>query len=752
MKSKYSERLTQRQKDARKKEYYRERIDRAAHLPREASTTSFTSFGDGDNGVIDQYRMMQIWYDLYNGKVNRDHFVEYCGNDKLKAYAGVSENLVNRDIVSSRINTVIGVEAGRPFKYQAIAVNPEATTQREQKETELLKSYIMQKIQGQDPQKEQLPPHIRRYMSRKYQVPQEIMANQVLNVGWQRQDLENKFMEGLKHYAISSRQVYYVGPKNGEPCVEVTNPLDIYVDLGSDNDKYQLANSITAVYMMHPSEICQRWKDELTNDQIDRIWDNSRGERTQSDYHHAQDTDSITERVRVVHRLWRGQRKVGVLEYIDENGVNQKTIVSDNYRLNKEYGDKKITWEWVEEIHGGFRILNDIYVECGPVKYQHVLPGEGSRPWMPYVGRVFDNMNTTSVSLMGRMVPHQYSFNIITTKIDELISKDKGKKIGIEMSAIPNSLGVGLKELIAHMEEDDLIPMNRREEGKRGDQGAQYGISSLLSAIDLSPTSQINIYDSLADVAERRAATAIGITPQMEGFVKEREAAANVERSVNLSSSKLAPFYTSHDAVKVDVLNAYVKLAQLMYYENPPKHLAYTMDDMSVSLLELDPELFLASSYVITINNSSKTHDAKDTMDRYLQAGLQTQQVSPTAAFAAMRADSFLEAEEILEQSEQEKQAARQQELEAQKNMITDQHNLKISELQEEYRLKKELMLAQEKQRTVREIARAMVVAAGFQEDADMDGDGVADSEELGNKVIEKARKEVERAEREIAR
>ncbi len=741
----FSEKVTQSQKYANGKQYYKDRLNMGSTLQLGGSVNSFSTFGDSYGDLSD----MKRWYDLYNGIIDKAHFQSYCGTNKLKAFAGITENLINRDIVSSRIDTILGVESSRPFKYQAIAINPEATSMREEKENELLKQYLLQKMGGQEIPQEQLPPNIKKYMARKYQVPQEVMANQVLRIGEKRQRLQTKFLKGLKHQALSSWQIYLVAPENGEPTVRVVNPLFFKADMGRDNSEVHMANSAEAIYMLHPAEVCQMFKDEITSSEIDRVWEAAISTNSQNYHSFDEDASRYDGTVPVVHRVWRGMRKVGFLTYMDQEGKEQEMMVSENYRLNKEQGDIKISWDWLEEVHQGYKILEDIFFSCGPVPYQHVIAGDLSRPWLPYVGGVYDNMNSKVVSKMGRMESYQYFYNIMMTTIDRLVSSDKGKKLGLDMSAVPKSLGIGLKELLAHMEEDDLIPLNSGEEGKRGEN--HKGITSLLSSIDLSPATQISVYEQLAEMAYQKAGITIGITPQMEGFVKEREAAQNVQNSISLSSSKLDPFFKFHDNIKVDVLMAYLKLAQLMYYENPPKHLAYSSDDMSISLLELDPEQFLAANYTIYINDSSKTHDAQANIDRYLQAALQNQTIDPSAALAAMRQDSFQDAEEILSQSSEE---ARMRAMEAQKaeqEAVMAQLKAKADQDNTKYAHEKEMLILKEKERRITEVAKQIILAQGFNEEKDMDKDGKADVQEFGMKIIEEARKINEKAVEESA-
>lgn len=735
-----TERLTQAQKNAEGKRYYKDRIDNNCVIPFFRATTSFTTFSDVGYDA-DEYESMKRWYDLYNGRIDMGHFRQYCQKNAISRYIGISEQIINRDIISSRIDTIIGIEKRRPFRYKAVAVNPEATTLREQQETSMLQEYVLSRLGGKDVPREQLPPEIKKYMSRKYQTPQEIMANQVLEIGRRRQDFEYKFLKGMKHLAISYREIYHVTPKNGEPTIEVVNPMYFHADLGHDNEFVHKGNSATAYYMLHPSVVAHTFKDELTNKQIEELFTRASLDSKRYDDYHVPDPANwgYDGYVPVVHHVWRGLRKVGFLTYTGLDGTEQEKIVSENYRLNKDAGDIKIKWEWVEEIHEGYRIYDDIYVRCRPVPYQHALTGDLASPWLPYIGGIYDYLNSKPVSKIGRMETYQYFYNILLSKIDELVASDKGKKLGLDMSGIPASMGINLKEFLSHMQEDDIIPLNSNEEGQRHRQ-SQSSINGLITAIDLSQTSQMEAYQKIAEYVYRKAGEIIGISPQMEGFVKEREAVTNVQNSIILSNSKLEPFYNFHDTIKKDTLLAYLKLAQLMYYDDPPTYLAYAADDMSVSLLELEPEQFLAAQYVIYINDSSKTHDAQMMIDRYLQAAMQNQTVSPSAALAALRQESFNEAEEILSLSEEEQQLRQQEVFRMEQEAKIAEFRMKEeAESAKHDRTMKEIV-AKERERRITEVSKQIILAMGFDQEKDKDNNNVADVEELGQDILEEAR------------
>ena len=72
----------------------------------------------------------------------------------------------------------------------------------------------------------------------------------------------------------------------------------------------------------------------------------------------------------VKHYVWKSLRKIGFLTYLDEEGNEAETIVSEDYTINKEMGDIELVWKWIPEVYETWKIGEDIYLRMRP------LPGQ----------------------------------------------------------------------------------------------------------------------------------------------------------------------------------------------------------------------------------------------------------------------------------------------------------------------------------------------------------------------------------------
>ena len=242
----YTERLTFAQKNKNGQQWYREYADRLD------SQHYQIGYGYGD---ISEFKRMKVNYDLFNDKIDLADFSYVC--QPFGANVGeLPARMVNRDIVSGKIKAMIGMEMKRPFSWTVLATNPEATTRKEQKESELYREFTVnfitqpirqqieqqmaQELQGREltPEEQQqiqqqleeqmkamTPDEVKKYMQREHQDPAEVLANQLLQYFLQKLDMKNKFEQMFKHGLLSALGVMYVSVLNGEPVAWNVNSM-----------------------------------------------------------------------------------------------------------------------------------------------------------------------------------------------------------------------------------------------------------------------------------------------------------------------------------------------------------------------------------------------------------------------------------------------------------------------------------------------------------------------------------------------
>lgn len=748
-----SQRITQREKNADNKRWYKEQADLLDN--HSFAENHFIGFGG-----VTEYKRKKVNYDLFNNIVNLRDFEYVC-----KPYGAetgeLPANMTNRDIISGKIKVLLGMEMKMPFSWKVVAVNEEATTRKEQEEfgrvREFVTNEIMRPIRTQietqlaqqtkgreltpDEQQQiqeqiaaetqaQTPDEVRRYMVREHQDPAEMMGHQILEYLIQKERVNDKFNKGWKHSNISGEEIYWIGILNGEPSLKVINPLFFDYDKSPDLDYIEDGEWAVYEYRMTPSEVIANFGSQLTDEEIDRVYQynqNNPSHIYNSDFTFETDRRHEPYTVRVLHTTWKSLRKIGFLTYLDRNGKEQMKLVDETYRLNKEQGDIKVVWEWIPEAHECYKILNDIYVYARPVPGQYKDLENLYTCKLPYYGAACDSLNSPTTSPMDRMKAYQYFYNILIYRIELLMASDKGKILAANINAVPKSAGIDISKFQYFMEANKIAWFNPNEEGNRG----TGDITNMVKEIDMSLASQINNYIQLAEYIERKCGESVGITKQMEGAIGPNEAVSNTRQNLIQSSHIIQPYFELHNIIKGNVLTALLETAKVAYSQGRPRKLNYILDDMSMKMLSIDQGMLDGSTLGLFISNSSKAHDAKQAVENLAQAALQNQQATLSDIIKVIRSESVTEAEEMLDAAAS-RESDNQRRIEEAKLKQQAEIEAKIDKRERDKMAHEERMIVlKETERRKTEIQKQAIFSTGFDPDKDFDDDGTPDVLEI---------------------
>lgn len=739
------DRLTQKEKDSNDKAWYKHKIQTF-------DTTAYHSYGFG--GISETVRM-KVNYDLFNNKINEEDFnyvIRPYSTDPKNGELKLPANFTNKDIVSNKIRALLGMEMRRPLDYKILAVNEEATTRKEEEHMGRIKEYVvsqimipieaqakqqaMAQLNGKEPTPEQIeqieqevqaaiqaatPPEVAKYMAREHQDPAEVMMSQLFEYINQFNYIKDSFNKGWKHALISAYEVYFVGERNELPVCKVINP--VFFDCAKSPDTEFIEDGEWAVYEMNmsPSEVISMFSKELTEKEIDRIYSLAEGRGVDPQFTFTDSKVSNYRRnVRVFHATWKSLRKVGFLTYIDNEGIEVTKPVNEDYKFDKEAGDINLEWEWIPEVHEGYRIGFDIYKSMGPLKGQYRDINNLYNVKLPYHGTIYDNINAEPISAMDRMKTWQFYYNIIMFRIEKLMASDKGKIALINSKMIPKNLGIDMDKWLYFMDTLKIGFMDPTNE--LGD------ISTSSKELDLSMMADIKKYIELADYIEQKCGRAIGVTPEIEGQIANSAAVGNTEQNINMVSNILEPYFNMHERVKRNVLTSLLEISRYIYAD-PKKgeKLSFVLDDMSVQYLTLDSEMLSASSFGLFVSNSSKIQATKQLIQNLAQAALQNDKANFSDVIKITLSDTLQDAQELLESSERDFEK-RQQEFE----QFKTQQQEELAKQEEAYREKefereKELIILKEAERRETELQKQAMLSIGFDMNKDQDNDGTPD-------------------------
>lgn len=751
-----NQRISNSEKNANNKAWYKQQSD---IIDNEHNSTSYV-YGD-----VSDYKRMKVNYDLFNNILDLKDFEYVC--KPFGAEAGeLPAKMINRDIVSGKIKAMLGMEMKRPFSWNVIATNPEATTRKEQEEFGRIKDYVVSEalkpirlqieqqkaeeskgkqltpdeiaaIQQQIEQElqAQTPEEVKKYMTREHQDPAEVMSQQLLEYLTQKCDLKRKFGTAFKHGMLSGSGIMFVGILNGEPEAWNVNSLRFNGDKSPDLEFVEDGDYASCVYQMTPSQIVRYFADELTQDDIDRIyssWNANRegivegdlfttDERT-NDYNNS---SSLT----LIHTVWKSLRKFGFLKYKDKKtGEIQEMIVDENYKINRDTGDISIEWEWIPEVYETWKVktIEPLYLKMQPIPGQFKDLDNLYYCKLPYYGVHYDNMNSQITSLMDRLKVYQYYYNIVMYRLELLLASDKGKKVLMNINMIPTSAGIDIKKWQYFMESTPYMWYDPTEEGN-----SYADVNTVAKVIDLSMVSDIQKYIEIAEYLRTQCGRSVGISDAVEGQIGPNDSVGGTRQNLIQSSHILEPYFDLHTYLKRNVMQALIETAKIAYSGSNKKKLSYFLDDMSQKLITLDMGLLDNSTLGIFVSNSAKAEEAKDLIRQLAHAALQNQKVELSDVISVIKSEGIVEAEETLKSAEAKRQAFEQSQNEAQIKGQAQEAEKEREFTREKWAHETDLAVVKEEEKRETVIIQASITGASFNPDKDSDNDGENDFIEI---------------------
>tara|TARA_R110002020_G_scaffold233207_4_gene444986 strand:- start:4649 stop:7144 length:2496 start_codon:yes stop_codon:yes gene_type:complete len=665
------------------------------------------------NGRSSKYRK-QINYDLYNGVLDQKDF-EYVvspygyGKDEFPA------NLQHYDIISPKLQLLLGEEIKRPFNFRVVSHDPESISKVEEVRKELMMEFLynvlippqeqeqqqqqMQQMQQQGASEEEMqmaqpktPAQIEKYITYEYQDIREKQGQSILEYLVRNQNLASKFNNGFKDALVAGEEVYWVGEVAGQPVVRLCNPLDVRVILDPDSPWIDDAQSIIEERWLTLSTVLDEYHDHLSPQDIDKLergWggNDSAMENGGVNYPYSEfnivnydsrgtfDPEHIRSyrrdgMIRVIQCEWKSMRKIGFIIYKDEAGFEQQDIVDEIFEVPEEaeknkdgewvFGNMRLKWEWISEYWEGTKIAEDIYLNIRPKENQRRDMDNPSNVKSGYVGYIYNERNSESISLIDRMKPYQYLYNIIYYRTELALAKSKGKVALMDISQIPSSEGWDVSKWMYYLEAVGVMFINSREEGNRSQQAPQF---NQFQSIDLSMGNYINTHVQLLDQIKNEVGELSGVSRQRQGQVQTSELVGNTERAVTQSSHITEYWFYNHSEVKRRVLQALIDVAKMTWKNG--KKIQYIMDDMSRVFLNLERDDFSSTSYGVFVSNSAKDDRSVDTMRNLAQSALQAGVTSFSDVASILQSESIGDMQRKLKDAEnqmQEKQQQAQQE------------------------------------------------------------------------------------------
>lgn len=640
-------------------------------------------------------------YDLYNGVVNQADVQTIC--DPL-GYTGNTwaDRFQHYDNISEPLRLLIGDESTRPDTSLVISEGSDDINRKvkglQSKVLSALESDLMSEIDPASIDPNNPPPKPEEVTKNEQTSPSDMIerkANKVLKVLKKRLNTKWVFTQGFKDALIAGEEIYWVGILNGEPALRKVNPLNITVILDDDSNFIDDAIAVVEERMLSIPTIIDEYGDELTNTQLNKlneIVSNGYGLGFNSGNEEGPFggfTAPVNNRndygaVRVMRVEWFSMKQVGELTYTDpETGEQVKDIVDETMKSSFEafkemYPDASIEWYWINEPWEGVKIGNDIYVGVRPKLNQRRRMDNPYYSKLGYSGFIYEATNSRSVSLVDRLKPYQYLYDIIAFRLELAFASDQGKIFLMDMAQIPVSEGIDIEKWIYYLKEMKIGFINSFEEGKKGASQQKLTQFNQFQAIDLSLAQSIQQYINYLDYIKTQMYVVSGVSPQRMASINNSELVGNVEKSIQQSSVITEYLFEAHNEVKRRVYTGLIEVAKIAWRKG--KVMQYVSDDLAIEMVEIEEFEFENSDFSVFVSNMAKDREIKAKIEQLAQVAMEQQKADLSTIIDTILNDSPKDIANTIRRAEQEfykreqDKAKQEQDAQAQSMKMEQEH------------------------------------------------------------------------------
>lgn len=666
-----------------------------------------------DDEIMQSKKAMQTNYNLRSDILDERDMENAVNPWGIKG-ATFPAKMQNYPIANPKIDLLIGEETKRRFDWKVTVINPDAISDKEDMIAQAMKKAVADAVVAKNYDEQKLEQELQKLQKwAKYEAQdfRERRATQYLSYLWKEQELKLKFTRGFEDALVAGMEAYCVDVVGGDPVVRKVDPLTLTVVRGGSSYKLEDADIIIEDTYQPIRWVIDNYYDYLTPADIDKIergyiggsndsgmlsynppatrptlpssainmTDNNDGSLNYAfidlDQYSSGNLSPYDNsgNVRVVKMVWVSMRKIGEISWYDKDNTLQKKFVDELYKPNEELGES-VEWFWVNEWWEVSRIAKDIYVKYGPRPIQFRRMSNRSIGGSGYVGTFYNTNSSQSKSLMDRMKPYQYLYNVFMYRTELAFAKSKGKIAVMDTSRVPDGWDMDkwmyYAEIMGWAVEDPF-----KESNKGASTGKLAGTMNQNSKVlDLEVGNYIQQHIQMLEFIKQECGEIAGVTQQRQGQIDNRETVGGVERSVTQSSHITEKWFMLHDNTKQRVLEVLLETAKYAWRNKSNEKLQYISDEMSSMITELDGEQFNEADYGIMISNSTNDIELINAMKQLAQAGIQNDKINFSGLMDIYLSESMSSMRRKIEQYEEDSinrvEQAQQAELQSQEKAL----------------------------------------------------------------------------------
>lgn len=677
-------------------------------------------------GLRKNVRNKQINYNLYSNILDPND-VEIAINPFQLKHLTMPSTMQNYPIANPKIDLLVGEAIKRGIEYKVRVINDDAISSKENELKDKFYELIMSEFQKESIDEDALKKKLAafdRFKNYEYQDLRERTATQILAHLSKKLRLDQKFSKGFKDALLVAEEVYLVDVVVGEPIVERLNPKHVHVVRSGLSPYIEDADIIVIENYLSPGRIIDDYHEELTPDEIDSIENGTftGGPNTgggnidigtfkptnidpelidtkvfESGTPYRNTFDAYGN-IRVLKVYWKSRRKMLKVTKFDEFGDEVVSLEDENYKINEAIGESSEVL-WINEWWEGHKIgganmkgaANALYKRMRPKPVQFRSMENPSKCNPGIVGTIYQTNDNSAVSLMDRMKPYQYMYNILMYNIELAIAKNHGKIMSLDLARIPENWD--LDQWMSIAQSMNLAIFDSFKEGNKGAaKGKLAGGQQLPTpVIDLEMGNTIQLYIEMLSYVKHELGEISGVSEARQGQISTEEAVGNVQRKVAQSSHITEYWFAEHEFTRKRVLETLLETAKYAWKDKGNKKVQFVLSDGATEIFNLDGAQFNEIDFDIAITTGIDDN-MREKLKELAHAGLQNGLLNFSQLMDIMMTEDTASIRRKIERSEMDKMEQAQKQEEEKINIQREQMQAQEQALQatREFELEKQ--------------------------------------------------------------
>ena len=304
-------------------------------------------------------------------------------------------------------------------------------------------------------------------------------------------------------------------------------------------------------------------------------------------------SDLNTNLYEVWHVVWRSETKRGILTRINEVGLEEQTVVEEDYVFNAELGDINIEWKYEPQVYEGYRIGGRTYgiypIKARPIAFQRngKLPYNGLMEVLPMMGKF---------SIIKLITPFQIMRNIFIYHREMVIAKNKMLVLLLPQSLIQSDT----EDKIYKMAADGVLLIDDEEDTA----GTKMQQIRMLNA---QMGDYITQMTNLIEAIKMEAREIVDMNMQRYGDIAQSAGAATTQEAVARSSMGSVIIFQMFDEMRRADYDRDIDFGKLAFIDG--LQTTFIDDQRRRRTLSLDVNSYINSDLSTTVRNEQKELD-----------------------------------------------------------------------------------------------------------------------------------------------